>query len=405
MKIKVLVIDDSSLIRGIITAIVNEQSDMVVVGAAPDPLAARDMIRTLNPDVLTLDIEMPHMNGLSFLKRLMRVRPMPVVMLSSHTQQGSDIAFRALTLGAVDFVAKPQLGAGGTEAEDYARSIVEAIRGAHAARDKVRPPEAVASPDVQPILPELGDVAIAQGKVVVMGGSTGGAEALREILPALPADCPPILVALHMPAAFTRHFARRLDELCKATVKVPEDGEPALPGHIYVAPGDAHMIVQRYGDRGFGIRLPEGAPRPSVDLLFRSAAREAGADAIGVILTGMGHDGAEGLLEMRLAGAHTLAQDERSSIVFGMARAAIDLDAVTEVVPLGQVARAVLAHLSAAVRFREAGYRSRDRRSAARSCGRRPALYRCVRGARAHRPRAPIRVPCRARRGAPQSAG
>jgi two-component system chemotaxis response regulator CheB len=345
MKIKVLVIDDSSLIRGIITAIVNEQRDMMVVGAAPDPIAARDMIRDLNPDVLTLDIEMPHMNGLSFLKRLMRARPTPVVMLSSHTQQGSDVAFRALALGAVDFVGKPVLGRD-SDPEDYARSIVEAIRGAHAARDKVRPPEVVASPGVQPMLPELGDQFVAQGKVVVMGGSTGGAEALREVLPALPADCPPILVALHMPAAFTRHFARRLDELCKATVKVPEDGEPALPGHIYIAPGDAHMIVQRYGDRGFGIRLPESAPRPSLDLLFRSAAREAGPDAIGVILTGMGLDGAEGLLEMRLAGARTLAQDERSSIVFGMARAAIELDAVTEVVPLGQVARAVLAHLS-----------------------------------------------------------
>jgi len=171
---------------------------------------------------------------------------------------------------------------------------------------------------------------------------------LREVLPALPADCPPILVALHMPAAFTRHFAGRLDALCKARVSVPVDGEPALPGHIYIAPGDAHMVVQRYGDRGFGIRLPEGAPRPSVDLLFRSAAREAGPDAIGVILTGMGVDGAEGLLEMRSAGAHTLAQDEGSSIVFGMPRAAIELGAAAQVVPLGQLARAMLAHLSAA---------------------------------------------------------
>ena len=347
MKIKVLVIDDSSLIRNIITAIVNEQPDMIVVGGAPDPLVARDMIRTLNPDVLTLDIEMPHMNGLSFLKRLMRVRPMPVVMLSSHTQQGSDVAFRALALGAVDFVGKPVLGSGADATENYARSIVEAIRGAHAARDKLKPLEAARAPDAEAVLPALGDDSIGRSKIVVAGGSTGGAEALREILPALPADCPPVLVALHMPAAFTRHFAGRLDASCKATVKVPQDGEPALPGHIYIAPGDAHMIVQRYGARGFGIRLPENAPRPSIDLLFRSAAREAGADAIGVILTGIGTDGAEGLLEMRSAGAHTIAQDEASSIVFGMPRAAIDLGAAVQTAGLSQVARCVLAQLAA----------------------------------------------------------
>ena len=347
MKIKVLVIDDSPLIRGIISAIVNEQPDMMVVGAAPDPLVAREMIATLNPDVLTLDIEMPHMNGLSFLKRLMRVRPMPVVMLSSHTQQGSDVAFRALALGAVDFVGKPVLR-GGAETEDYARSIVEAIRGAHAARDNLRPLEAAPVPDAAAVLPALGDASIGRAKIVVAGGSTGGAEALREILPALPADCPPVLVALHMPAAFTRHFAGRLDALCKATVKVPQDHEPALPGHIYIAPGDSHMVVQRYGTRGFGIRLPESAPRPAIDLLFQSAAREAGSDAVGVLLTGMGEDGAQGLLELRQSGAHTIAQDEATSIVYGMPRAAVELGAVAESVPLPLIARSVLAGLAAA---------------------------------------------------------
>jgi two-component system chemotaxis response regulator CheB len=347
MKIKVLVIDDSSLIRSIITEIVNEQSDMMVVGAAPDPLAARDMIRTLNPDVLTLDIEMPHMNGLSFLKRLMRVRPMPVVMLSSHTQQGSDIAFRALTLGAVDFVAKPQLGAGASDAEDYARSIVEAIRGAHAARDNLRPLDPSRAPDAEVILPALGNDAIGKSRLVVMGASTGGAEALREMMPALPADCPPVLIALHLSAAFTRHLAGRLDAACKVTVKVPQDGEPAMPGHVYLAPGDAHMTVQRYGARGFGIRLHPGAPRPSVDMLFRSAAEQAGPDAIGVILTGNGDDGAEGLLEMRNAGAHTIAQDEETCIVRAMPRAAADLGAVVETAPLGRIPFLVLGRLAA----------------------------------------------------------
>jgi two-component system chemotaxis response regulator CheB len=346
MKIKVLVVDDSSLIRGIISAIVNEQPDMMVVGAAPDPLAARDMIRTLNPDVLTLDIEMPHMNGLSFLKRLMRVRPMPVVMLSSHTQQGSDIAFRALTLGAVDFVAKPQLGAGAADAEDYARSIVEAIRGAHAARDNLRPLPPSKAPDAEVILPALGADAI-KNRIVVMGASTGGAEALREIMPALPADCPPVLIALHLSAAFTRHLAGRLDSACKVTVKVPEDGEPAMPGHVYLAPGDAHMTVQRYGARGFGIRLQPGAPRPSVDMLFRSAAQQAGSEAIGVILTGNGDDGAEGLLEMRNAGAHTIAQDEATSMVHGMPRAATEMGAVLETAPLGRIPFLVLGRLAA----------------------------------------------------------
>jgi len=347
MKIKVLVIDDSSLIRNIITAIVNEQPDMIVVGAAPDPLVARDLIRTLNPDVLTLDIEMPHMNGLSFLKRLMRVRPMPVVMLSSHTQQGSDIAFRALTLGAVDFVAKPQLGAGGTDAEDYARSIVEAIRGAHAARDNLRPLEPSRAPDAEVILPALGNDALATGRVVVMGASTGGAEALREMMPALPTDCPPILVSLHMSAAFTRHLAGRLQAISKVTVKVPVDGEPAMPGHVYIAPGDAHMTVQRYGSRGFGIRLHPGAARPSVDQLFRSAAEHAGSNAIGVILTGNGEDGAEGLLEMRNAGAHTIAQDQETCIVHGMPRAAGALGAVVETAPLGRIPFLILGRLAA----------------------------------------------------------
>lgn len=355
MKIKVLVIDDSNVIRSIISAIINEQPDMMVVGSAPDPLAAREMVRLTNPDVLTLDIEMPHMNGLSFLKRLMRVRPMPVVMLSSHTQEGSEIAFRALSLGAVDFVGKPLLGSASAH-ENYTRAITAAIRGAYAARDSVKRVDALKAPDSEMLLPELANDAIGQSKIIVVGASTGGAEALREFVAPIPANCPPILVSLQMPVAFTRHFAARLNSLSKARVKVPEDGEPALPGTIYIAPGDSHMTVQRYGTRGFGIKLEGNAQRPSVDLLFNSAAREAGVDAIGVILTGMGSDGAEGMREMRVAGAYTVAQDEATSLVFGMPRAAAEIGAAVDVAPIAMIAKLVLGHLGSAQRDASSHY-------------------------------------------------
>ena len=348
MKIKVLVVDDSALIRNILKEIINEQTDMMVVGAAPDPLIAREMIRSLNPDVLTLDIEMPNMNGLSFLKRLMRVRPMPVVMLSSHTQEGSDIAFRALAMGAVDFVGKPV--AGETTDDDYAHLIVEKIRGAYAARDKIEPLDINRAVDADEVLPMLGKAAAVQNRVIVMGASTGGAEALKDILVAVPEDCPPILIAQHMPGTFTKLFAKRLDGLCKITVKEAEDNEPALPGHAYVAPGGFHLRVERFGARGYGIKIGSDAAvnlhRPSVDVLFYSAAESAGADAIGVILTGMGKDGAQGLLAMRKSGAFTLAQDEASSIVFGMPKEAIDIGAAEMVAPLNLIARRIMINLA-----------------------------------------------------------
>ena len=348
MKIKVLVIDDSALIRNILKEIINEQTDMTVVGSAPDPLVAREMIRSLNPDVLTLDIEMPHMNGLSFLKRLMRVRPMPVVMLSSHTQEGSDIAFRALAMGAVDFVGKPV--AGEATDDDYAQLIVEKIRGAYAARDKIEPLDITRAVDADEVLPMLGSAATAQSRVILIGASTGGAEALKDILITLPEDCPPILIAQHMPGTFTKLFAKRLDGLCKVTVKEAENNEPVLPGHAYVAPGGFHLRLERFGARGYGIGIGSDAAvnlhRPSVDVLFHSAADAAGADAVGVILTGMGKDGAQGLLAMRKAGAFTLAQDEASCIVFGMPKEAIDIGAAEMVAPLNLIARRVMSHLA-----------------------------------------------------------
>ena len=348
MKIKVLVVDDSALIRNILKEIINEQTDMIVVGAAPDPLVAREMIRSLNPDVLTLDIEMPNMNGLSFLKRLMRVRPMPVVMLSSHTQEGSDIAFRALAMGAVDFVGKPV--AGESSDDDYAQLIVEKIRGAYAARDKIEPLDINRAVDADEVLPMLGRAATTQSRVILIGASTGGAEALKDILVTLPEDCPPILIAQHMPGTFTKLFAKRLDGLCKITVKEAENEEPVLPGHAYVAPGGFHLRIERFGARGYGIKIGNDAAvnlhRPSVDVLFNSAAESAGADAIGVILTGMGKDGAQGLLAMRKQGAFTLAQDEASSIVFGMPKEAIDIGAAEMVAPLNLIARRIMSNLA-----------------------------------------------------------
>jgi two-component system chemotaxis response regulator CheB len=321
---------------------------MMVVGAAPDPLVAREMIRALNPDVLTLDIEMPNMNGLSFLRRLMRVKPMPVVMLSSHTQEGSDVAFRALAMGAVDFVGKPVSGA--QSDDDYAATIVEKIRGAYAARDKIEPLEISRAVDADEVLPMLKNEAVAQKRLIAIGASTGGAEALKDILEAMPEDSPAIVIAQHMPATFTKLFAKRLDGLCKITVKEAEDEEPILPGHAYVAPGGFHLRVKRYDSRGFGIKLGADAQvnlhRPSVDVLFQSVADSAGADAVGVILTGMGKDGALGLLEMHKKGAFTIAQDEASSIVFGMPKEAIDIGAVDVVSPLNQIARKIMSNLA-----------------------------------------------------------
>ncbi|MES1981832.1 MAG: chemotaxis response regulator protein-glutamate methylesterase [Pseudomonadota bacterium] len=351
-KIKVLVIDDSALIRSVMKEIINHEKDMECVGTVPDPLVAREMIKSLNPDVLTLDVEMPRMDGLDFLERLMRLRPMPVVMVSTLTERGSDITFRALALGAVDFVSKPKMDIV-RGMEEYAGEITDKIRAAAQARVRK---SVVPSADIQErfsadvILPNVAGRFFSTEKLIIIGASTGGTEALKEVLVRLPADTPGILITQHMPENFTKSFANRLDGLCRIAVKEADHDERILPGHAYIAPGHSHLLLRRSG-ANYVTELNQGPPvnrhRPSVDVLFRSAANVAGANAIGIILTGMGKDGAQGLLEMRQAGAYTIAQDEASCVVFGMPKEAIAAGAVCQVLPLQNIARHTLDYFAA----------------------------------------------------------
>ncbi|MFG6158705.1 chemotaxis response regulator protein-glutamate methylesterase [Halomonas sp. 1390] len=344
--IKVLCVDDSALIRDLLTEIINQQPDMEVVAVAPDPLVARDLIKRHNPDVLTLDVEMPRMDGLDFLERLMRLRPMPVLMVSSLTQSGSEVTLRALELGALDFVAKPSLGIRHGMME-YAAEIAEKLRAA--ARSRPRQARRPNAPGPQPLKAPI----VSSEKLIIIGASTGGTEAIRQVLEPLPANSPAILITQHMPGGFTRSFAERLDRLCQISVKEAVDGERILPGHAYIAPGDAHLKLARSG-ANYVARLDDGPPvnrhRPSVDVLFHSAAGQAGRNAIGVLLTGMGKDGAAGLLEMRQAGAATLAQDEASCVVYGMPREAVALGAAAEVLPLEEIAPRLLSLAAASGR-------------------------------------------------------
>ncbi|MFC4274295.1 protein-glutamate methylesterase/protein-glutamine glutaminase [Achromobacter aloeverae] len=341
-KINVLCVDDSALVRGLMTEIINSQPDMTVVATAPDPLVARELIKKHNPDVLTLDVEMPRMDGLDFLEKLMRLRPMPVLMVSSLTERGSEITLRALELGAIDFVTKPKLGIRDGLLE-YTELIADKIRAAARARLPAAAPASAPPPQV------LRSPLSSSEKLVIIGASTGGTEAIRYVLQPLPADSPAILITQHMPAGFTRSFAQRLDALCSVTVREATHGERVLPGHVYLAPGgDTHMRLGRSG-ANYVIELDPSEPvnrhRPSVDVLFHSAAVAAGRNAIGVILTGMGKDGAAGLLEMKRAGARTLAQDEASCVVFGMPREAIAVGAADEVVALGAMSERILANV------------------------------------------------------------
>ena len=367
-KIRVVVVDDSALVRSLIKAMIDAQPDMTCIGAATDPYMAREMIRELDPDVITLDVEMPRMDGLDFLEKLMRLRPMPVVMVSTLTERGAETTLRALELGAVDFVAKPRLGVA-QGLQEMAIEITDKVRVAAKARIARRPVARAAPPSNAPRVAGAAGVGVSAGeraplvkpvpvtysrvsteKIVAIGSSTGGTEALREVLGGLPADCPAVLVTQHMPPGFTKSFADRLNGLCRMHVKEAEPGERVLPGHVYIAPGGRHLSVKRSG-ANYVVEIDDGPPvnrhKPSVDVLFRSVAEHVGRNAVGVMLTGMGRDGADGMRVMRDAGAYNFAQDEATCVVFGMPREAVAAGAVDEVLPLVKIGPQLLAHLRA----------------------------------------------------------
>jgi two-component system chemotaxis response regulator CheB len=341
-KIRVLIVDDSALMRQVMGTLLARDPSIEVVGAASDPYIARDKIKHLNPDVLTLDVEMPRMDGLAFLEKLMRARPMPVVMVSSLTEAGCGTTLRALELGAVDFVTKPKLDLR-EHLPRVAQEVIDKVKAAAAAR--VRRPTLRAAP-ASVCRPASGALIRSTDQVIAVGASTGGTEALKDFLMALPADCPGVVIVQHMPEKFTRAFADRLDGLCTVRVKEAADGDRVLTGHVLIAPGGYHMRLVRAGAT-YLVRITSDPPvnqhRPSVDVLFESCSETAGANVVGVIMTGMGDDGARGLLAMRKAGARTLAQDEASCVVFGMPKAALDLGGVERVLPLSRLADAALS--------------------------------------------------------------
>jgi two-component system chemotaxis response regulator CheB len=367
-KIRVLVVDDSLLVRQMLTEMLNSDSSIEVVGSAEDPFDARDKIKTLKPDVLTLDIEMPKMDGVTFLRNLMRLHPMPVVMVSSLTERGADVTLQALELGAIDFVTKPKVNLGGS-LNDYAQEIISKVKmaasisvsniekqaGAVNARHVTPPPKLIKPVTADSVPPKLSADAILKlsgttaqtstQTLIAIGASTGGTEAIREVLTVLPANMPAIVITQHIPAAFSGPFAKRMDSLSAMTVHEAEDGQVILPGHVYIAPGSHHLLVESIGGK-LVCRLNDGPAvnrhKPSVDVMFRSVAQVVGKNAVGVLLTGMGDDGARGLKELRDITAKTIAQDEKSSVVWGMPGAAVKLDAADLVLSLSEVAPKLL---------------------------------------------------------------
>ena len=342
-KIRVLVVDDSAVVRKVFSEELGREGDIEVVGTAPDPYVARDKIVQLKPDVVTLDIEMPRMDGITFLRKLMRYFPLPVIIVSSLTEAGGELAMEAMEIGAVEVICKPGEA---YSVGDMSQQLAEKIRAA--ARVDVRRRQATARPTAP--RPAARTLALAKttNKIIAIGSSTGGTEALKEVLPLLPPSSPGVLVVQHMPPHFTTKFAERLNELCQIRVKEAEDGDSVVPGTCLLAPGNFHMVLRRSGARYF-VNVKTGPlvchQRPAADVLFNSVAAYAGKNAVGAILTGMGRDGADGMLKMKEAGAKTIAQDEKSCVVFGMPKEAIAAGGVDEVVPLNRIAERILALL------------------------------------------------------------
>jgi two-component system chemotaxis response regulator CheB len=350
-KIRLLIVDDSALVRQVLTQIFAETRDIEVVGVANDPYVARDKIKQLNPDVLTLDVEMPRMDGVTFLGNLMRLRPMPVVMVSTLTEQGADVTLRALEFGAVDFVAKPKLDVA-EGLKDYASEIVEKVRTAAASRVRALDRRPIVAKSVGTESKLSADAIIERGgarphfrttdRIIGIGSSTGGTEAIKDVLAGLPMDIQAgIVVSQHIPAAFSGPFAARVNGITELTVCEARDGQQVLPGHVYIAPGDRHLLVERDGAR-YVCRLNDGPPvnrhKPSVDVMIRSLAQNAGPNAIGLMLTGMGDDGAAGMGELKEVGAPVIVQDERTSVVWGMPGEVVKRGFADEILPLGKIA-------------------------------------------------------------------